>query len=56
MVVVSVYTPVPDDVLTWLMDTYTHEGQAIWLAAYDKADEARRAHMVAIARTPEMGT
>lgn len=47
---------VPDDVLAWLMDTYTHEGQQIWLNAYDKADDAKRAHMLAVARIPEMGT
>lgn len=46
----------PDAVREWLDDTYTPEGQAIWLRAFEKADPAKRAQMLALALTPEMGT
>ena len=47
---------VPPDVADWLAETYTPEGQAIWRKAYRAADDAGRARMVRIARTPSGGT
>lgn len=46
----------PEDVREWLDDTYTPEGQAIWKRAYDKGDDAKRAHLLWIARGDGMGS
>lgn len=53
---VEPYADVPSDVCDWLDETYTEEGVGIWLLAWSKADEAKRAHMVAVARIPSGGS
>jgi hypothetical protein len=48
--------PVPPDVQAWVEETYRPEGVRIWLSAWARADDERRALMVQAARTPECGT
>lgn len=45
----------PQDVKAWLEENYTPEGIGIWFAAYAKADQAKREHMLWIARGDGMG-
>lgn len=53
---VEPYADVPSDVCDWLDETYTPDGVGIWLLAWAKADEAKRAHMIAVARIPSGGS
>lgn len=53
---VATLDDLPADVREWLDDTYTPEGQAIWLASYVKGDDAHREHLTWLARCPSGGT
>jgi len=52
---VAWYT-LPLDVQEWLSDTYTREGISAWLGSYVTGDEAHKAHLIRLARTPSGGT
>lgn len=47
---------VPDDVRSWVEETYKPAGVAIWLAAFRAADPPHQERMIRLARTPDGGT